>query len=240
MDKNDKRMGRRMLAVYRETDHQVAERADTMKATCGKGCFDCCHLLVSITFPEAVALAEHLLTDPTHAMAVKTLAARLHAQIAVINEGIRTKDPGLYFRSKLPCTLLDPQTKTCTVYAHRPSTCRLHYVVSDPALCSPSVEGATMARINMEDIGLYHLDEALRISRQTGTPLWSGPFQIMLLWALKLLSEGRQSIELAHATTNLGIMSLKLWRMSTNDTPSEIPPPAEAPPDGGREVSSDD
>lgn len=218
MNKNDKRLGRKMLAVYRDTDRAIEERAAQLGATCRKGCSDCCSLLISVTFPEAVAIAETLLTDPAHALRLKGLLPRLHAQIATIVEGIQRQEPGHYFRSAQPCVLLDPASKTCTVYAARPSTCRLHYVVTDPAWCSPHDTGGLVARVNMAEIGRAHINEACHAANQTQTPLWTGPLQIMLLWALKLLAEGREAVEQAHAQPEkLGALSLHLWRTRPPD-----------------------
>lgn len=231
LDKNDKRMGRKMLAIYRETDREIQARAEQLGATCRKGCSDCCSMLISVTFPEAVAVAEALLTDPAHAFLLKGLLPRLHAQIEHIVAGIQKREPGHYFKAKQPCVMLDPQTKTCSVYAARPSTCRLHYVATDPAWCSPDDAAQTVARLNMAELSRTHVNEACRAANQTQTPLWSGPFQIMLLWALKLLAEGRSSIEAAHAQPEkLGAMSLHLWRARPEDPHGEPSrPPEESP-----------
>lgn len=215
--KQDKRLGRVMLALYKDTDQEARERADSLQTTCRKGCSDCCHLLISVTFPEAVAIAEELLRNPAREGQMKRLMPTLYAQIATIAEGAEKKEPGHYFKAGSPCVFLDSETKTCTIYEQRPSSCRLHYVVTEPALCSPTVE-ATVGRVNMEDISLRHLRVAEHVSMQASVPLWSGPFQVMLLWALKLLTEGRSAIETAHAE-KLGIMSLQLWRLRL-DTPT--------------------
>lgn len=221
-----------MLAIYRETDREVQERAASLGATCRKGCSDCCSLLISVTFPEAVAIAETLLTDPAHAYLLKSLTTKLHAQIEHIVTGIQKREPGHYFLAKQPCALLDPQTKTCSVYVARPSTCRLHYVVTDPAWCSPDDVASTVARLNMAELSRVHVNEACRAANQTATPLWAGPLQIMLLWAFKLLAEGRPSIEAAHAEPEkLGVMSLHLWRARPEDSShvEAARPPEEAP-----------
>jgi Fe-S-cluster containining protein len=226
VDKRDKTMGRRMLAIYRETDREVEEKAAKLGSRCSKGCASCCHLLVSVTFPEAVAVAEHVLSWPS-SYAVTQLVARLNAQVQVVAKGMADKDPELYFRSKLPCVFLDQGTQACTIYAQRPSACRLHHVVTDPALCSPEAEAATVGRVDFQDVGLRHVNEAAQASSRASSPLWSGPFQVMLLWALKMLREGRTAVELAH-TAKLGPLSLHLWRVR-GEVPVDPAPAGEQP-----------
>lgn len=211
MDKNDRKLGRRMLTVYQETDRKVQARAEASSTTCRKGCGDCCkRFLISVTFPEAVAVAEYVLTEPKFSLQKARIFKQLHAQVAAFAEAQAKKDVSHYRQAQVACPFLSSEN-TCEVYKVRPSSCRLHYAVSDPVHCGPNATEATQV-VDMSDISVDHLNDALHVSRQTGTPLWSGPYAIMLLWAFKLLQEGRKAIEAAHQTDQ-GIMSLHIWRL---------------------------
>ncbi len=213
MNKNDQRLGRRMLAVYQESDAGVAAKAEKAGTTCKKGCASCCHLLISTTFPEAVAVAEHVQTEPKFKLQKQRILKRLHEQVELLRASMARQDPMHYFRAKLACPFLDTSDQTCGIYKARPSSCRLHHAVSDPENCAPD-SGKAVERLDVQDEAVKHLNEAYRVSRQAAVPLWSGPFPIMLLWAFKLLTEGRQAVEQAHATEDPGLLSLNKWRLN--------------------------
>jgi Fe-S-cluster containining protein len=213
VDKQDRRVGRKMLSVYQEVEPALKKRAEQIGATCRKGCHHCCNLLVVTTFPEAVAVAEKVLTDESMALLVRALPDKLFAQVQSIGQ-FADKPWGewdaAYFKLRQPCVFL--RDGECLVYDARPVVCRAHMVISDPALCSPEVESKTK-KVLTDDVYAYARETAAHVSRQVAMPLWAGPFPIMLLWALKLLKEGRQAIEKAHATEKLGIMDLSNWRV---------------------------
>lgn len=172
-----------MLAVYRETAMTVKERAASVNASCRKGCSSCCYALVHTTLPEAMAVAEEIFTNATHAKLRPTLAGLLRDQLKVAAEGVRRGVKDYYFKARVPCVFL--KHGACSIYASRPSACRLHYVISEPELCSPAVT-ATVRRVNMSDIESRHLEAARQASNQAKLPLVAGPFQAVLLEALKM------------------------------------------------------
>ena len=224
-DKNDRRVGRRMLAVYKEKDAEINTRAEAIGSKCGRGCADCCNLTVTITFPEAVAIAEHILTNPEFYLQQNQIHTELAEQIRVHLEGFKQRNPRYYFDQKIPCVFLDKSTKECRVYDVRPATCRSHHVATDPTLCSSDNKDQPVGRIDMDKINNYMNLEALRVSKQANLPLWIGPLQIMVSWAFKLLREGRESVANAHIGLSDGdIMNLNFWRLRPpTQTTVEIP-----------------
>lgn len=88
------------------------------KHACHKGCPGCCHSMISVTAPEACAIAEWLRDNkrPEEVAAIRQHASENAAKGASLN---RTA----YAESMLWCPLLDSQL-SCTTYDVRPLTCR--------------------------------------------------------------------------------------------------------------------
>lgn len=222
IDKQSKRLGRVTLAVYREADPVAEKAAKTMGATCSKGCSHCCHLLTIVTFPEAVAIAEHLLTDLQWQANLGGLLSKLYEQINLLADPNLTRKS--YFEKKIPCVFLGMNNE-CRIYPVRPTACRYHYVVSDPANCSHEApENVETARIDLIALESKVWQEESRVSRQVGTPMFAAPLQVSLLWALKFLGENRAAFEKA-LTEDHGVMGPLYWmNMMATDSPlaSEI------------------
>lgn len=126
--------------------------ADDMKITCHKGCAHCCHLLVEIFWEEGIELAAGLLKLPektqinwfkriqSNAEEFQALCAQdpewqPYATVFSDDEMELTDELcDAYFKDHArPCAFL--VDNVCRVYDTRPSSCRLHMVASDPALC---------------------------------------------------------------------------------------------------------
>jgi Fe-S-cluster containining protein len=217
-EKQLKRLGRRTLQVYRELDPIAQKTATTMKATCSKGCAHCCYLLSLISLPEAVAIAERLLTRPEWQTQYSHLLRILYEHVNVL------ANPDLsgasYFAAKIPCVFLGTD-KTCRIYDVRPTSCRYHYVISDPKHCSPDAEDLDKrASIDSLPYTLKVLEDNLHVSKQVGIPMAVAPMQVMVLWALKLLSEGRKAFNAALEDQTLGALGLSYWMARlTEDSP---------------------
>ena len=207
MDKSDVRLGRRMLAVYREKDRDLSKVA--AESSCTKGCSSCCNRLIRVTFPEAVAIAEYVISRPEFKLDHQRILDGMYAQLAEI-KGLAPVNTRQYFEQSNPCVFLTPE-KTCSIYEVRPTGCRSHFVSTAPTACAPTSAEPVQA-LDTEATTYYMNSEALRVSKQTNTPLWSGPLQVMLTWAFLLLREGRQSVEALHAK-DLGILDLNRWRL---------------------------
>lgn len=206
-----RRMGRRMMSVYAELDPVVAQRAAPLKPTCKVGCAGCCYLLPLVSMPEAVAIAEHFLSDAHRRQLIPALMRSFWEQAEKIDASDPKTMRQTYFQKKVPCTFLDTKTNLCTIYNVRPSACRYHMVASDPALCQPEAGEATVSLIDSHDADAVVLSEANRVSNQTKVPLYVAPLPVMMLWAFKLLIEGRKEFERAMTDPELGMMNLDGW-----------------------------
>lgn len=203
MDKGGRQLGRRMMAVYRQLQEPLEKYAADNNTTCRKGCASCCNLLVYISLPEAVAIAEKVLEDPARTADV---LRKCYEQIQKLH-----LDADKYFRQAVPCMFLD-ESKACTVYDVRPMPCRHHYVVSPPEDCSPLVDGKTIVRLNTQKADVFVTQESLRVSKQRQIPLLLAPIPVAVMWATKLLTEGEAAFMRALETEeDLGLMDIRGW-----------------------------
>jgi Fe-S-cluster containining protein len=102
-------------------------------AACRSGCAHCCRFQVTVTPPEALALAEHLKAN-TPALALAELAQRC-AELAKAERGL---DAAGRVRLKRPCVFL--RDECCTVYEARPLACR-GANATDDTQCARALEG---------------------------------------------------------------------------------------------------
>lgn len=208
-----RRMGRRMLSVYDELDPKVAKGNEGLNVTCKVGCAGCCYQMTLLAFPEAVAIAEHFLADTQRRQLIPLLMRSFWEQLQHL-EGAETvrEMRQKYFAKKIPCVFLGLDNKICTIYEVRPAVCRYHFVVSDPALCQPEAGQQDVAMVNTLGVQTEVLSEANRVSNQTKVPLYVAPMPVVMLWAFKLLIEGREAFERALKEPDLGAMDLNGWQ----------------------------
>jgi len=120
--------------------------------TCRDGCAYCCHLLIEITWEEAMELAHWILDQPDEIKQkfiknVKDNAAKArklflrNKKTAFVAEPIKDKKTipakifDVYFyKLQEPCPMLD--NNRCGAYEHRPIPCRMHVATSPNILCS--------------------------------------------------------------------------------------------------------
>jgi len=102
-------------------------------AACRSGCAHCCRFQVTVTPPEALALAEHLKAN-TPALALGELAQRC-AELARAERGL---DSAGRVRLKRPCVFL--RDEVCTVYEARPLACR-GANATDDTQCARALDG---------------------------------------------------------------------------------------------------
>jgi len=108
----------------------------------------------------------------------------MHVQLARMRE-LGFEQAG-YFHEQHACVFLDPRSCDCSIYAERPTSCRLHFVVSDPEQCSPRHEGAPVAFLDTRaNAGAVFA----AIVAETGSeiPFVVGPLQAVVLAGLALL-----------------------------------------------------
>lgn len=163
--------------MFEQLDGHLKEA--TSKATCKKGCAHCCYLLALITLPDALVTAEHVLAREDWA----DWLPRLRDAAALTDyEGVTHVN---YFAKQIRCVFLGADN-ACQVYAARPSTCRLHLVVSDPFHCSPASPTGQVAQLDFR----YVEDQILMSAPGTydGVPL-VGPIPQMVALGMALLTQ---------------------------------------------------
>jgi Fe-S-cluster containining protein len=208
-----RRLGRKMMGLFEKLDEKVDAgiKKEGLKTSCAPGCAGCCYQLTLVTLPEAVAVAEHFLADVQRRQLIPLLMRSFFDQLRHIEVGDVGKIRQSYFLKKVPCTFLDLETKLCTIYPVRPAACRYHFVVSDPQLCQPESGNQSVAKVDVVQVDAEVLSEANRASNQAKVPLYIAPLPVAMLWAFKLLIEGRESFDLGMKDPDLGIMSLDGW-----------------------------
>jgi len=124
------------------------------RVSCRAGCGACCRQIVPISEIEARYLADLMAAMP------KEQRERVTARFADVVAKLRANglfevpsDPGErhrlgveYFRLGLPCPFLEDES--CSIYEHRPASCREYLVTSPAANCStPTGENIQMVEL---------------------------------------------------------------------------------------------
>ncbi len=102
---------------------------------CNSCAANCCTMPVEVKLPDLVRLG---LVDPFEAEheAPKQIAKRLQKMGAIEHFNFKNSIFTLSRRANGDCVNLDAQTRRCTVYDKRPTTCRLHPQVGPrPGYC---------------------------------------------------------------------------------------------------------
>jgi len=87
------------------------------KLACQKGCFYCCHVMVEVTVPEVLAVAQYIrekFTQEEQEHVMRSIEGGIKA-----TEGMTRKERFVF---RVPCPLL--KDGACSVYEIRPVTCR--------------------------------------------------------------------------------------------------------------------
>lgn len=133
------------------------EASGKKKISCRAGCSHCCHLLVEVSWPEAMEMAYWVLEQPENKQAelIERITANAEDAKALFlksKKDARYIEPVLddeaelskkaydryFFDKKRPCPFL--VEGCCSAYSVRPSSCRMHMVTSPPALCADDVK----------------------------------------------------------------------------------------------------
>lgn len=166
------------------------------QVSCSKGCGVCCRQLVPLSPPEAIMLAELVISmtkdirtriQNRFATTVRQLEhsglleklARLQDSSSLSDEDMQalTKE---YFLQQIPCPFLE--NECCSIYEFRPSRCREYLVISPPKHChDPYTQ-----RIDRLPVSI-RLSEAL--SRMWAEATQTPPQLIPLILALKWTAE---------------------------------------------------
>jgi len=149
--------------AFRLADHlarQARERAaeSGLEVQCRRGCGVCCRYLVRVSIPEALFLAARIQEMPQPRR--EGLLARFGRVRKVLQQewlyedlkgGLTTAQVDLtyphrlylfsrrYLELELACPFLEDDA--CSIYPHRPTTCRQYLVTSPPSRCvNPFIE----------------------------------------------------------------------------------------------------
>lgn len=172
--------------VQNEAHRQLAKHGQPV--SCGEGCDSCCHLFVTVMFPEAIAIVERLRDEGRLDDFVRDQWTRL------VELSERATQPGLTTNQWLEewhaCPLL--VDKRCSVYEDRPTSCRFHEAVSEPALCA--VPGSTVKSPDYMRFKQQTMTAIDDIASEAGLPMYMGPLPTMLLWSIILVRDGLDAL----------------------------------------------
>ena len=124
------------------------------RVSCRKGCSHCCHLLVEVSWAEAMEIAQWLGTlmdserdhflgrlkenaEVARALFLQSQEDKQYVGCVLDDEteiSDQTHDQ-YFYGEKRPCPFLS-EAGACQAYSVRPSACRMHLVTSDPGLCA--------------------------------------------------------------------------------------------------------
>ena len=128
-----KRRARNLLHTIRYANLLADGIVDSMpnpRVACGEGCSSCCETYVSVSIPEAIAIAAHVTTHDTGQKRVDVLK-RLR-ELASARRG-RAWDQ----IKPAPCAFL--VERRCSIYEARPIPCRRYHALDSSAACDAYV-----------------------------------------------------------------------------------------------------
>lgn len=172
---------------YQALDKHIAQAiAPRSDLRCTRGCAACCYLLVTCSFIEVMVIAERIMRTYT-----PEERQRLIEQLDAASARILDKEQ--YMREQRPCVFLrlgegGGYRGECTIYSSRPLACRLHFVSTDPALCSPD---DPTTDVGMLDTREAHLMSMRILSGDNPLLVTVGPMAPLLAEAIRCLSTNR-------------------------------------------------
>ena len=118
-----------VAACHRQLEQTVEAHPPRQTVACRMGCDHCCHLYVSATAPELLAIAEHVAAWPPERRDA------LRSRLADALPATRGLSPVERVGLGLPCPMLEDGL--CGIYPVRPLGCRA-YASFDAAACDRS------------------------------------------------------------------------------------------------------
>lgn len=181
MNKKIRRVGRRVLTVYNETQPRMDKRASQFEVSCRKGCNHCCSRVNLVTLPEGIAIALGISKDPKMMNRIPEISRAMYSHIEWLQEHSMADSVDCFFLNR---------EGECGIYDYRPSECRHLLVVSDPDNCKPDSK-EPYTRINLQDLTEEVHRDGFRVCKQAGLPLkLAAPLPVVVAWGFKLLEEG--------------------------------------------------
>ena len=111
------------VAFHKFLDETVNKKLGEIPYSCKKGCDFCCRIHNEITIDEAELLVEY----------AKDINYTVDQDLLERQKGKSVQDWRTMPATDRKCVFLS--NGECSVYEHRPATCRKYYVASDPMLC---------------------------------------------------------------------------------------------------------
>jgi len=194
---------------YRQLDGKVKYtlKREKIKISCKPKCNHCCSLLTTIHALEGVFLAREVLRRKDWWSIAKK------ARVAAVKGEEVGASRREYFNAGIPCPLLG-ETGLCSLYQSRPAACRLHMVVSEPDLCSPSNQNATTCAVNTSTYLALFLKRCIEIS---GIEMVVAPLPLMLLFCMERGATKENSKELLPLIEGLPTPIQWAMRAASND-----------------------
>ncbi len=184
-------MARRKLPVL--TEHSLAsvvtarvtlaaEFKESIEGTisCRSGCSDCCYHPVQISISEGILLYRHLVSSGRWTPSFRATMEE-HARTT------RDLSYEVWLLSLIPCPLLDPGTKKCTVYSHRPFQCQVTYSTGDPYNCHPHRIMAS-GLVNRQKVMNDFNEQVIRAIRKHGITMINMPLSVAVLLGEKVVA----------------------------------------------------
>lgn len=138
----------RVVNVHSGVDELMSYhiKKDSLKATCKRGCAECCRMFVFASPGEA-----KFLLRAAKERGIEIDWARVQKQAGKGEDDFYTSVMG----EDNKCVFLDDKG-SCKLYKLRPSSCRSHYVASKKELCEMNVNNKVQKILNPELEALVH------------------------------------------------------------------------------------
>jgi Fe-S-cluster containining protein len=110
-------VARRLMTLTSQLVTQILSLAPEGAVACRSGCDHCCHQVVGVSAPEALAIYDHLRATRSPAE-----LERLKAHVERLHERSRGRSPAERLSPEHPCVFLE--RGNCSIYDVRPLACR--------------------------------------------------------------------------------------------------------------------
>jgi Fe-S-cluster containining protein len=180
------RISKHFEALHRRLDEVMIEAEKKFTINCKKGCSSCCKQAVTLSVPEAIAMIAPIIFNNNRLRYyIKNTFPKIKQQSQWCFSG--KVNVQSWFEREISCVFL--QNDLCTVYSTRPSTCRVHAVMSSPELCSPPRK-ACLSKVDVVNWCSATEDLVDRVGRENQVTTQMAPLPVAVLWATTAMLRG--------------------------------------------------
>lgn len=155
---------------------------------CKLGCFSCCYRMIYVSVAEALIVYDYL---KTHKIWDETKRRCIN-----LIELTKKSSPLSWFKMRIECPVLDPDTKMCGAYEVRPPPCSTHFVTSKSEACDPwSLKPIKYRPAGMADIYEKYEKDITNSLDGHGILSYRLPIVIALLFAEKINSKTKMKAD---------------------------------------------